>query len=135
MPVRGRWRSTAVLSFEPEAALAWIHLLANQQMPAGQAALDRLCRGARRLVAGALAELAQQPLEIGSARLYEEAVAGTLLRSHAPPDAALLSAELILAGTTSVAPGVLYVLADAKGLPAPWAGIPSAEGSPPTTGG
>jgi len=134
MPVRGGWRATAVLSFAPEGALAWIGLLASQRMPAGQAALDGLCRGAGRLVAGALGELARQPLELGSPRLYEEALAGTLLRSHAPPDAALLSAELVLAGARSLAPAVLYVLADAKGLPAPWAGIHAGEGSPRPSG-
>jgi hypothetical protein len=109
---------TAVLALEPEDALRLVRdrLGAGPWVPA--LALDAVRDVGAAMLRGALAALLGDGSGFGPVRLEEDALTSTLLRTHAPPEAALLSVELLVAGEHVALRGVLLVLVDPKGLAA-----------------
>ncbi len=121
LPVAGPFPATAVLSFEPEAAL---RLIRSASGPSEAEPLARFTSLGRAMMERILGEFGSDPASLGSVHLEEGAVVSTLLATHAPPDTALLCAELVLADEDAAAGGVLYLLGDAKGLA--WLGAEAA---------
>ncbi len=107
--------ATAILSFEPEAAF---ELLAVAGASAESDPLVRFCELGvaiiHTLVHDALGGHSQPSPPV----LVEDTVAGTLLRTHAPADTALLSVRVVIADEQAARGGVLYLLLDPKSLAA-----------------
>ena len=120
VPVKAGAIGIAAVSFAPEDALQLIRLWAE-----GSAA-ERACAdghpdalevyraGARALARAGLDALGFEPAD--ASVLEEDALIATLLRTHAPPDTKILSAELAIELEDAAPRGVFLVLADAKAL-------------------
>jgi len=113
-PIGGAHSATAVVSLDPEGALEWIRWLAGGQAVQGEEALRRFCSGAGTLAHHALQGLGGGAVEVEAPSLHEAPLVQTLLGTHAPPDTAVLSAELALASEGGSLPLCFYVLMDAK---------------------
>lgn len=105
--------ATVVLSFEPEAAL---QLIRSASDPGSGEPLGRFTALGQAITERILAELLGELPTLGLVRLEEDAVVPTVLGTHAPPDTALLCAELVLADEESAVGGVFYLLIDGKHL-------------------
>ncbi|MCP3984619.1 MAG: hypothetical protein GY723_09515 [bacterium] len=103
--------ATAVLSFEPETAL---HLIRCAADDAEGEPLERFASLSRAMAERILAELFGESASLGPVHLEEDGVVPTVLGTHAPPDTALLCAELVLADEDSAVGGVFYLLTDGK---------------------
>lgn len=110
--------ATAILALEPEAALELVRDALGRGPWPPDAALEAVRAAGEAVLRGALEALLGAAAAFGRARLEEDALTATLLRTHAPPEAALLSVEVLVAGERTRLRAVLLVLADAKGLAA-----------------
>lgn len=115
--------ATAVLALEPEGALAVVRdrLGPGPWVPA--VALDAVRDAGAAVLRGIFAALLGEGVAVDPVRLEEDTLTATLLRTHAPPDAALLSLEIGLVGARDAVRAVLLVLADRKGLETMLAGL------------
>lgn len=107
---------TGALALEPEHAL----VLVRDRLGPGPWLQDRALEAVREVgegvLRGAFAVLRGGTDGFGPVRLEEDALTATLLRTHAPPEAILLSLELRIAGAEAALRGVLVALMDPKGL-------------------
>jgi hypothetical protein len=89
---RGRLAGAALLSMEPEDALAWSRADGGGGSPIETyVALAGDVLGAVALTA---AEALDVEIELGESRLEEESVGGCLLRTHAPSDTVVVASRL-----------------------------------------
>ena len=105
--------ATAILSFEPEAAL---ELLAASGPSEGADPLVRFCELGAAMIHALSQVMLGEAATPSPPALIEDTVAGTLLRTHAPADTALLSARIVVADEETAWGGVLYLLLDPKSL-------------------
>jgi hypothetical protein len=111
--------ATAVVSFEPEDALELLGALGahSESDP-----LARYCGAVARVGAAILAAwLPGSPeggVDVAGGRLVEEGLVATLLATHAPPDAAVVSLELVVASEERAFGGAFTLLVDGKALAA-----------------
>jgi hypothetical protein len=111
--------ATAVVSFEPEDALELLGALGahSESDP-----LARYCGAVARV--GAAIRAAWLPgspeggVDVAGRRLVEEGLVATLLATHAPPDAAVVSLELVVASEERAFGGAFTLLVDGKALAA-----------------
>jgi len=109
--------ATTVLALEPEAALVWVRdRLGPGPWPAEEA-LAAVREVGASVLAGVFETLLEAPVG-GPVALEEDALTATLIRTHAPPEATLVSAELVVAGEHAHLRAVLLVLAEPKGVAA-----------------
>ncbi|MCZ6783318.1 MAG: hypothetical protein O7G30_08415 [Proteobacteria bacterium] len=94
MRLDGTLSGTALLSMDPEHALAWISARPNGPGAEPLAAYLELGRTLLATCLGALADGFGCTTEPGTARLEEETVVGIVLATHAPSDTVVLSARL-----------------------------------------
>ncbi len=83
--------------------------------------VSRFRETAGALLAGAieaLGELASSPVEYAETSLADDSLIGLILATHAPPDAVVLSARVVLRLADRRIEGFLYLLLDAKPLEA-----------------
>ena len=114
--VGGTHSATALISLEPEEALAWIRWLAGEEEAQGPEALQRFRLGAETLARHAMSSLGGGALEVKEGALHEAPLVQTLLGTHAPPDTAVLSTELAVASESGSLSLCFYLLMDAKVL-------------------
>ena len=89
---RGRLAGAALLSMDPEEALAWVLSDGSGERPIETYVELGGCVMAA--VAEAAGEALEEDVELGEARLEESSIAGCLLRTHAPSDTLLVSSLL-----------------------------------------
>lgn len=107
--------TTAVLAMEPEAALVLVRDRLGEAPCRAEDALAAVREVGAAVLRGVFEALVEAPV-LGPAMLEEDALTTTLIRTHAPPEATLLSAELLLAGEHAHLRAVLLVLVDPKGI-------------------
>lgn len=111
--------ATAVVSFEPEDALELLGALGAR---AETDPLARYSEAVARVGAAVLAAwLPGRPAggaDVASRRLVEEGLVATLLATHAPPDTAVVSLELVVASEERAFGGAFTLLVDGKALAA-----------------
>lgn len=114
--------ATAIVSFEPEDAL---ELLGAVGTGAGSDPLARYCEAIARIGEAVLASWLPASVEVAGAsanqdarigRLVEEGLVATLLATHAPPDAVVVSLELVVASEERAFGGAFTLLVDGKAL-------------------
>jgi hypothetical protein len=109
---RGTFWGTALLAMDPHQALAWIRSGESQGDP-----IDVFLHLGQTVLEEALVSLAEgfrSHVEIGDASLEEQSVVATLLATHAPPDTAIVSADLAIQCTGRMLDASLFVLLDRK---------------------
>jgi hypothetical protein len=110
VPVRSL-PATAFVSFPPEQALELIPVWCEGSLR-GDQALGCYRRGTRALAEAGLAVFGLEASDADA--LEEDALVATLLATHAPPDTAILSAELQIELGERNCTGVFALLADPK---------------------
>jgi hypothetical protein len=123
LPVRGPFTATALVSFSPEDALAWVRWQARGEPPRGADVLEAYRRAAAALAGAVLQSLFGAAVVLEAGRLDEDALLATLLRTHAPRETLLLSAELALECGAERLAAAFYLLLDGKAAEAAHLGL------------
>jgi len=116
IPLGGRHAATAVLSLEPETALELLQWREEDRGPGEGPVLDRFIAAGSLLARHMLTGWPGESADPGAARMEEDSLTGTLLRTHAPGETVLVSAAWQLAGPVRSCGGSLVLLLDAKAL-------------------
>jgi len=109
---RGRVCGTAILSMDPEDALAW-SLADGGDGPPVEAYLDVAGR-VLEAIALTAAEAIGVEVELGAARLEEDTVGGCLLRTHAPSDTVVVSSRIEVRAGGQTLPAQLLLVMEPK---------------------